>query len=149
MCIQNEATIRTGTNTYSLLLLKFSVQTSARRRTRSGGPRTARTGAERRHRTFEPRPTLEKKNDTDLVSFFFPSARRGSNPQSIFDRNAENTGNADKHWGCNNVRNVLCAIKIHYLHGFYNAMHHECNMKCNMDGYVVIWCSSINFINSF
>ena len=27
---------------------------SARRRTRSGGPRTARTGAERRHRTFEP-----------------------------------------------------------------------------------------------
>ena len=26
---------------------------SARRRTRSGGPRTARTGAERRHRTFE------------------------------------------------------------------------------------------------
>ena len=80
MCIQNEATIRTGTNTYSLLLLKFSVQTSARRRTRSGGPRTARTGAERRHRTFEPRPTLEKKNDTDLVSFFFPSARRGSKP---------------------------------------------------------------------
>ena len=27
---------------------------SARRRTRSGGPRPARTGAERRHRTFEP-----------------------------------------------------------------------------------------------
>ena len=82
-------------------------------------------------------------------SFLLISARRGSNPQGIFNGNAENTGNADKHWGCNNVRNVLCAIKIHYLHGFYNAMHHECNMKCNMDGYVVIWCSSINFINSF
>ena len=54
MCIQNEAPIRTETNTQYLLLLKFSVQTSARRRTRSGGPRTARTGAERRHRTFEP-----------------------------------------------------------------------------------------------
>lgn len=77
------------------------------------------------------------------------SARRGSNPQSIFDRNAENTGNADKHWVCNNVRNVLYAIKIHYLHGFCNAMHHECNMKCNMDDYVAIRCSSINFINSF
>ena len=49
---------------------------SARRRTRSGGPRTAQTGAERRHRTFEPRPTHEKKNDTDLVSFFF-QARDG------------------------------------------------------------------------
>ena len=82
-------------------------------------------------------------------SFLFISARRGSNPQSIFNRNAENTGNADKHWVCNNVRNVLYAIKIHYLHGFYNAMHHECNMKCNMDGYVAIRCSSINFINSF
>ena len=79
----------------------------------------------------------------------FSSARRGSNPQSIFDRNAENTGNADKHWVCNNVRNVLYAIKIHYLHGFCNAMHHECNMKCNMDDYVAIRCSSINFINSF
>ena len=33
-------------------------------------------GPERRHRTFEPRPTLEKKNDTDLVSFFF-QARDG------------------------------------------------------------------------
>ena len=49
---------------------------SARRRTRSGGPRPARTGAERRHRTFEPRIGLEKKNDTDLVSFFF-QARDG------------------------------------------------------------------------
>ena len=81
------------------------------------------------------------------------SARRGSNPQSIFNGNAENTGNADKHWSCNNVRNVLYAIKIHYLHRFCNAMHHECNMKCNMkcnmDDYVAIRCSSINFINSF
>ena len=83
----------------------------------------------------------------------FSSARRGSNPQSIFNGNAENTGNADKHWSCNNVRNVLYAIKIHYLHRFCNAMHHECNMKCNMkcnmDDYVAIRCSSINFINSF
>ena len=83
MCIQNEAPIRTETNTQYLLLLKFSVQTSARRRTRSGGPRTARTGAERRHRTFKPRPTLEKKNDTDLVSFFF-QARDGD--RSLFPR---------------------------------------------------------------
>ena len=49
---------------------------SARRRTRSGGPRTARTGAERRHRTFEPCQGSKKKNDTDLVSFFF-QARDG------------------------------------------------------------------------
>ena len=49
---------------------------SARRRTRSGGPRPARTGAERRHRTFEPWIGLEKKNDTNLVSFFF-QARDG------------------------------------------------------------------------
>ena len=63
---------------YILCTMKteMRVLTSARRRTRSGGPRTARTGAERRHRTFEPRPTLEKKNDTDLVSFFF-QARDG------------------------------------------------------------------------
>ena len=31
---------------------------SARRRTRSGGPRTAQTGAERRHRTFDPSASL-------------------------------------------------------------------------------------------
>ena len=49
---------------------------SARRRTRSGGPRPARTGAERRHRTFEPWIGLEKKNDTESVSFFF-QARDG------------------------------------------------------------------------
>ena len=49
---------------------------SARRRTRSGGPRTAQTGAERRHRTFEPWQGSKKKNDTDLVSFFF-QARDG------------------------------------------------------------------------
>ena len=79
----------------------------------------------------------------------FSSARRGSNPQSIFNGNTENTGNADKHCVCNNVRNVLYAIKTHYLHRFCNAMHHECNMKCNMDDYVAIRCSSINFINSF
>ena len=54
----------------------FLFKESARRRTRSGGPRPAQTGAERRHRTFEPRPTLEKKNDTNLVSFFF-QARDG------------------------------------------------------------------------
>ena len=34
---------------------------SARRRTRSWGPRTARTGAERRHRTFEPWQGSKKK----------------------------------------------------------------------------------------
>ena len=56
---------------------------SARRRTRSGGPRTARTGAERRHRTFEPWQGSKKKNDTDLVSFFF-QARDGD--RSLFPR---------------------------------------------------------------
>ena len=56
---------------------------SARRRTRSGGPRPARTGAERRHRTFEPRIGLEKKNDTDLVSFFF-QARDGDRTRKAF-----------------------------------------------------------------
>lgn len=57
---------------------------SARRRTRSGGPRTAQTGAERRHRTFEPRPTLEKKNDTDLVSFFFQARDGDRTRKAIF-----------------------------------------------------------------
>ena len=69
---------------YILCTMKteMRVLTSARRRTRSGGPRTARTGAERRHRTFEPRPTLEKKNDTDLVSFFF-QARDGDRTHAL------------------------------------------------------------------
>ena len=54
---------------------------SARRRTRSGGPRPARTGAERRHRTFEPRIGLENKKERCFMhhSFLFISARRGSN----------------------------------------------------------------------
>ena len=79
MCIQNEAPIRTETNTQYLLLLKFSVQTSARRRTRSGGPRTARTGAKRRHRTFEPWQG-SKKRTIPLWYRSFSSARRGSKP---------------------------------------------------------------------
>ena len=56
---------------------------SARRRTRSGGPRPARTGAERRHRTFEPRIGLENKKERCFMhhSFLFISARRGSNPR--------------------------------------------------------------------
>ena len=58
-------------------------------------------------------------------SFLFVSARRGSNPQNIFKGNAGNTGNADKHWVCGNIRNTLCAIEIHYLHAIYNTMHHE------------------------
>ena len=43
----------------------------------------ARTGAERRHRTFEPRPTLENKKERCFMhhSFLFISARRGSNPR--------------------------------------------------------------------
>ena len=55
---------------------------SARRRTRSGGPRPARTGAERRHRTFEPRIGLENKKERCFMhhSFLFISARRGSKP---------------------------------------------------------------------
>ena len=48
-------------------------------------------------------------------SFLLISARRGSNPQSIFNGNAENTGNADKHWSCNNVRNVLYAVSYTHL----------------------------------
>ena len=71
---------------YLLCTMKteMRVLTSARRRTRSGGPRTARTGAERRHRTFEPRPTLEKKNDTDLVSFFFQARDGDRTRKAIF-----------------------------------------------------------------
>jgi len=79
----------------------------------------------------------------------FSSARRGSNPQSISKGNVENTGNADKYCGCGNIRNTLCAIKIYYLHAFYNTMQHECTMKCNMIGYVAMLCSSINFTKSF
>ena len=55
---------------------------SARRRTRSGGPRTARTGAERRHRTFEPWQGSKKRTIPIWYrSFFHESARRGSNPR--------------------------------------------------------------------
>ena len=50
---------------------------SARRRTRSGGPRTARTGAERRHRTFEPWQGSKKRTIPIWYrSFFHESARR-------------------------------------------------------------------------
>lgn len=42
---------------------------SARRRTRSGGPRPARTGAERRHRTFEPWQGSKIKERYHSVSF--------------------------------------------------------------------------------
>ena len=123
---------------------------SARRRTRSGGPRTARTGAERRHRTFEPWQGSKKRTIPIWYrSFFHESARRGSNPQSISKGNAKNTGNADEYCGCGNIRNTLCAIKIYYLHALYNTMQHECTMKCNMTGYVAMLCSSINFTKSF
>ena len=44
---------------------------SARRRTRSGGPRTARTGAERRHRTFEPWQGLKKRTIPIWYRSFF------------------------------------------------------------------------------
>ena len=71
MCIQNEAPIRTETNMQYLLLLKFSVHTSARRHTRSGGPRTARTGAERRHRTFEPCQGSKKRTIPIWYRSFF------------------------------------------------------------------------------
>ena len=40
---------------------RIYLERSARRRTRSGGPRPARTGAERRHRTFEPWQGSKKK----------------------------------------------------------------------------------------
>ena len=68
---------------YSCLQLHADTKRSARRRTRSGGPRTARTGAERRHRTFEPRIGLENKKERCFMhhSFLFISARRGSNPR--------------------------------------------------------------------
>ena len=44
---------------------------SARRRTRSGGPRTARTGAERRHRTLEPWQGLKKRTIPIWYRSFF------------------------------------------------------------------------------
>ena len=70
---------------YILCTMKteMRVLTSARRRTRSGGPRPARTGAERRHRTFEPRIGLENKKERCFMhhSFLLISARRGSNPR--------------------------------------------------------------------
>ena len=49
---------------------------SARRRTRSGGPRTARTGAERRHRTFEPCQGSKKRTIPIWYRSFF-QARDG------------------------------------------------------------------------
>lgn len=44
---------------------------SARRRTRSGGPRPARTGAERRHRTFEPWQGSKKRTIPIWYRSFF------------------------------------------------------------------------------
>ena len=44
---------------------------SARRRTRSGGPRPARTGAERRHRTFEPWQGSKKRTIPIRYRSFF------------------------------------------------------------------------------
>ena len=44
---------------------------SARRRTRSGGPRSARTGAERRHRTFEPWQGSKKRTIPIWYRSFF------------------------------------------------------------------------------
>ena len=44
---------------------------SARRRTRSGGPRTARTGAECRHRTFEPWQGSKKRTIPIWYRSFF------------------------------------------------------------------------------
>ena len=44
---------------------------SARRRTRSGGPRTARTGAERRHRTFKPWQGSKKRTIPIWYRSFF------------------------------------------------------------------------------
>ena len=49
---------------------------SARRRTRSGGPRTARTGAERRYRTFEPCQGSKKRTIPIWYRSFF-QARDG------------------------------------------------------------------------
>ena len=62
---------------------RIYLEKSARRRTRSGGPRPVRTGAERRHRTFEPGIGLENKKERCFMhhSFLFISARRGSNPR--------------------------------------------------------------------
>ena len=52
---------------------------SARRRTRSGGPRTARTGAERRHRTFEPWQGSKKRTIPIWYRSFF-KRETGSEP---------------------------------------------------------------------
>ena len=119
MCIQNEAPIRTETNTQYLLLLKFSVQTSARRRTRSGGPRPARTGAERRHRTFEPRIGLENKKERCFMhhSFLFISARRGSNYTIVRKPSKyKEESTLPNRWvqtGCNHILIIL--IPTHYI----------------------------------
>ena len=59
------------------------VISSARRRTTSGGRWSATTGAERRHRTFEPCQGSKKKRPIGVppISLFFQSARRESNPR--------------------------------------------------------------------
>ena len=56
---------------------------SARRRTRSGGPRTARTGAERRHRTFEPCQGSKKRTIPIWYRSFF-QARDGDRTRKAF-----------------------------------------------------------------
>ena len=56
---------------------------SARRRTRSGGPRTARTGAERRHRTFEPWQGSKKRTIPIWYRSFF-QARDGDRTRKAF-----------------------------------------------------------------
>ena len=57
---------------------------SARRRTRSGGPRTARTGAERRHRTFEPCQGSKKRTIPIWYRSFFQARDGDRTRKAIF-----------------------------------------------------------------
>ena len=92
---------------------------SARRRTRSGGPRPARTGAERRHQTFEPRIGLENKKEQCFMhhSFLFVSARRGSNYIAVRKPSKyKEESTLPNRWvqtGCNHILIIL--IPTHYI----------------------------------
>ena len=87
---------------------------SARRRTRSGGPRTARTGAERRHRTFEPCQGSKKRTRPIWYRSFF-QARDGD--RSLFPR-CKGFPTACPWKPCNGERSIR---PLHWLLCFYPA----------------------------
>ena len=113
---------------------------SARRRTRSGGPRTARTGAERRHRTFEPWQGSKKRTIPIWYRSFFkretgiepatPPWQGGAPPLShsrifhccdLF---------ASQQWICYHKTLYLSTTFFNFFKYFFHAMNYRIEPSC-------------------